>query len=206
MIMNLISLVMPADPAMVPAWVSGAIATMESEARRGPTSVVTCTIANGTGVITVGRSELLRLAESLLRTRVPSICILRGQVSGAGLLLAAACDIRLCSSDLELRVRNEAGDDGSCMALLPRLVGYARARSMFVRGGAIDAYRAIDLGLVDEVVPPDEVDEAMDAFRARLCDSVGDGLVDGKTFFGDVDDGPHFARLYAMRHALSAAR
>ena len=53
--------------------------------------------------------------------------------------------------------------------LLPRMIGYARAYELMVTGEVFGAERAHELGLVNEVVAPEELEATVDAWAARLA-------------------------------------
>jgi enoyl-CoA hydratase/carnithine racemase len=85
---------------------------------------------------------------------------------GAGLEVAAGCDLRVASTRAmfgmpEVKVGMPSVIEA---ALLPRLVGVGRTAELVLLGENIDAARALAIGLVEKVVPPDELDAAVDAW------------------------------------------
>src|SRR5690606_30258492 len=83
-----------------------------------------------------------------------------GPAVGAGCDLALMCDMRIAASTATfaesfVRLGLIPGDGGAW--LLPRAVGMARANQMAFTGAPIDAATALDWGLVNEVVEPDEL-------------------------------------------------
>jgi enoyl-CoA hydratase/carnithine racemase len=101
-----------------------------------------------------------RWAQRMAACTKPSIAALNGPAAGGGLAIAVTHDFRVCSSRASLK----AGFAGVGVApemgltwLLPRLVGWRAARDVLLRNRTIRAPEALELGLVDEVVAPDEV-------------------------------------------------
>ncbi len=95
---------------------------------------------------------------------VPVIARLQGWTLGAGLEVAASCDFRIASSSArfgmpEVRVGIPSVVEA---ALLPGLIGWGRTRRLLLTGETIDATTALDWGLVEEVVPPGELDAAVE--------------------------------------------
>lgn len=101
----------------------------------------------------------------------PTIAMLRGAVTGAGLGLAAACDLRIASSTAAFSTSfakvGLSGDFGVTY-FLTRIVGTARARELMYLGDRIDAAAALACGLVNRVVPDDELESATAALASRL--------------------------------------
>ena len=90
----------------------------------------------------------------------PVIAALNGHALGAGLELAMACDVRVCSASAKLgqpEINLGIIPGGGGTQRLPRLVGIGRASRMVLTGEAIDAPTALAWGLVDEVVEPAQV-------------------------------------------------
>jgi enoyl-CoA hydratase len=106
-----------------------------------------------------------RVFDALARLRQPTIAALNGYTFGGGLELALACDIRIAADGIELgspevKIGTVPGWGGT--QRLTRLIGVARAKQLVFTGGRIDAIRAEAWGLVNEVVPRDQL-----ASRAR---------------------------------------
>ena len=96
----------------------------------------------------------------------PVIGAINGDAAGAGCNFALACDLLIASEKarfIQVFVRRGLVVDMSGTFFLPRLIGLAKAKELAFSGEAIDAQRALDLGLVMKVVPEDELmDEAME--------------------------------------------
>ena len=95
---------------------------------------------------------------------IPVIARIDGYALGAGLELAAACDLRVASERSAFGMPEVAIGIPSVVeaALLPKLIGAGRARRLLYTGEPIDAATALDWGLVDSVAPADRLDEAVE--------------------------------------------
>jgi enoyl-CoA hydratase len=99
------------------------------------------------------------------------IAVLHGHALGAGLLVALACDLRICSTDAVLGLL--AARYGLFPAMgtfrLPRLIGLGPARRLILSGETVDPTEAHRLGLVDHVVPAQRFDEGVAQLVARYA-------------------------------------
>ena len=97
----------------------------------------------------------------------PTIVALPGAAAGAGLSIALACDIRIAaeSAFITTAFRNVglSGDYG-CSWFMTRLAGPAMAKELFLSSRRVSATECVSLGLVNRVVPFDEL-----ASQARAC-------------------------------------
>lgn len=109
------------------------------------------------------RQEIFSLMENL---QIPVIAAINGYALGGGLEIALACSIRVCSEKAqfgapEVKLGIIPGDGGT--QRLPRLVGLGRAMEMILTGDFIDAQEAYRIGLVNKVLPHEELmDGAME--------------------------------------------
>jgi 2-(1,2-epoxy-1,2-dihydrophenyl)acetyl-CoA isomerase len=103
---------------------------------------------------------------------VPTVAAIRGHAYGAGLQLALCCDVRLATTDARLgllEVRYGLVPDLGATAVLPRLVGPARAKWMMWSGEKIDGDAAAASGLIELVVAPEGFDEECDRIASLLA-------------------------------------
>ncbi len=112
--------------------------------------------------------HLLRNIEAL---PVPVIAALRGETTGAGLGLALAADIRIASSDAvfsfpEARI-GVPPIFGSSQRLY-KTVGVGRAKELLFTGRTVDAQEALQIGLVNKVVPVDALDEEAQRLAVQI--------------------------------------
>ncbi len=106
------------------------------------------------------RMEVSRILHELPK---PTIAMINGPAAGAGLALALACDLRIAGTSARLvtafvKVRFSGDFGGSYF--LTRLVGTARARELYFTGRPVAADEALTLGLVNRVVPDDQLHDA----------------------------------------------
>lgn len=100
------------------------------------------------------------------RLAKPVIAAVNGAAAGAGFSLALAADIRLAAPAARfnaafIRIGLSGGDCGSSY-FLPRVVGSGRAAEILMTGRFVDATEAADIGLVNRVVPAEQLlDEAI---------------------------------------------
>jgi len=96
---------------------------------------------------------------------VPVIARLNGWCIGAGLEIAAACDLRIAAEHAAFSMPEVRLGIPSVVeaALLPRLVGAGRARWLVMTGEPIGAREALAWGLVERVVPAASLDSAVNA-------------------------------------------
>ena len=95
---------------------------------------------------------------------------IQGYCLGGGLQIALACDLRIAAEDaiLGLPAVKECLIPGLGTYRLPRLIGMGRARELLLLGDTIDARRALEIGLVNAVVPRGELEAACLAMAERF--------------------------------------
>ncbi len=104
----------------------------------------------------------------------PVLASVNGVAAGAGCSLALACDLRIASekaSFLEAFVRVGLVLDSGATFFLPRLVGLGKAAEMAFLGDSVGAQDALKLGLVNRLVPHEELEQATKEMAARLAKS-----------------------------------
>jgi enoyl-CoA hydratase len=102
----------------------------------------------------------------------PLIVALHGYVLGSGIEIALCCDIRIASEDAQFGLP-EVGlgiiPAAGATQTLPRSVGRARALEMMLSGRRIDANEALDIGLVNQVVPKSELLPTADNLARQIA-------------------------------------
>lgn len=99
----------------------------------------------------------------------PVICRLNGVAAGAGCSLALACDMIIASEEatmIEIFVNIALVLDSGSSYFLPRTVGYHRAFELATKATKITAPEALQMGLINKVVPATELDAAVQAEAA----------------------------------------
>ena len=101
---------------------------------------------------------------------VPVVARMSGYCLGAGLEIAASCDLRVADTTAKFGMPEVQVGLPSVIeaALLPRLVGWGRTARLVYTGETIGAERAAEWGLVDSLVPEGKLDEAL----ARTVDMI----------------------------------
>ena len=102
----------------------------------------------------------------------PVIAAVNGMAAGGGCNLALACDIRI-ASDLarfgQVFTQRGVHPDWGGIYFLPRLVGYAKAAELIFSAEVIDAAKALEYGMVNKVVPHEELIVATDEMATRMA-------------------------------------
>jgi enoyl-CoA hydratase/carnithine racemase len=116
--------------------------------------------------------DIVRTFGSLRTNRVPVVALVNGVTVAGGLELLLACDFAYAAQsarigDGHLNYGQMGG--GGALSLLPRAIGPARARELLFSAELLDADKALDWGLVNRVVPDDELREAGLAFARQLA-------------------------------------
>ena len=113
-----------------------------------------------------------RVIDRLERVSKPAIAMIRGACVGAGLAIAAACDFRFCSPDLRLGAPI-ARTLGNCLSMnnyarVLDIAGPARAKELIMLARLLSAEDALRLGLVNEVVPGDQLESRVREVAGEL--------------------------------------
>ncbi len=120
--------------------------------------------------------ELLRFLETLPK---PSIAAVNGYALGGGSEIAMACDVRFAAENAlfgqpEITLGIIPGWGGT--QRLARLVGLGRAKEIIMGGAPLDAKRAYEIGLVNRVVPADQLQAEARKFALKLAGLPGFAL------------------------------
>jgi enoyl-CoA hydratase/carnithine racemase len=114
----------------------------------------------------------LHLACAAIRKMpVPVIARIDGYCLGGGIEVAVSCDLRVASTTSTFGMPEVRLGIPSVIeaALMTRLIGPGKTRQLVYTGESIPAEEAADYGLVDKVVPPDTLDEAVDAWARSIA-------------------------------------
>jgi 2-(1,2-epoxy-1,2-dihydrophenyl)acetyl-CoA isomerase len=112
------------------------------------------------------------LIQGLRDLEKPVIAAVNGVAAGAGLSLALACDLRIASekaSFIEVFVNVGLVPDSASTFFLPRLVGLGKAMELCFTGDKVPAADALAMGLVNKVVPADDLMKATQELAGRLA-------------------------------------
>lgn len=119
-----------------------------------------------------GEPNLVALALAVRNATVPTIAAVNGVAAGAGFSLIMACDMRIASEKARFSMafvkRGLVPDTGGTY-FLPRLIGPGRACELILTGDIIDAREADRIGLVNRVVPKEELMPAARELASRVA-------------------------------------
>ena len=123
-----------------------------------------------------GRPDRLRQQEEISRLLYempkPTISAINGVAAGAGVSVSLAADIRIASEQARFLTAfakvGYSGDFGGTW-LLQRLVGPGRAKELYLLGDAVDAQKALALGMVTKVVPHESLMQETMAMARQLA-------------------------------------
>lgn len=107
--------------------------------------------------------KIHRVCKAIRELPVPVVAQLHGAVIGAGLEIAAACDLRIAAEGTKFAMPEVRLGIPSVVeaALLPRLMGSGRAAWLVLTGEAIDARRALEWGLIEEIGDGDRLVQSL---------------------------------------------
>src|SRR6201991_1921472 len=123
-------------------------------------------------------SRLRDLCEAVRHFPAPVIARMPGWCLGGGLEVAAACDFRIAAHDANFGMPEVRVGIPSVIhaALLPRLIGWGRARWLVMTAENIDAPTALAWGLVDVVAPEGGLDAAVEHTVEALLQGAPEAL------------------------------
>ena len=158
--------------------------------------------ARGTGGMPV--EELQNMIRDVPK---PVIAKTRGYVIGGGNVLATICDMTLAGESAifgQVGPKMGSVDPGFGTAYLTRIVGEKKAREIWYMCRQYSAAEALEMGLVNKVVPDDELDAEVDAWCAELTQRSPTAIAIAKrSFNADSDNikgigglGMHALKLY----------
>jgi enoyl-CoA hydratase len=163
-------------------------------------------------------TRIHKCCDALRKLDVPVVARLHGAAIGAGLELAAACDLRIAAHGTRFAMPEVRLGIPSVVeaALLPRLIGAGRAARLVLTGDAIDAQTALDWGLVEELAAPEALDARVGALLESLAAAERDALAAQKRLLQLWQEAPlaesvtlsiaRFARAYASDKPNSRMR
>ena len=99
----------------------------------------------------------------------PTIAAIRGYCFGGGALLAIHCDIRIGGEDARLKFHGASYGRAPGGAVLPRIVGAAKAKELLFTGDEVSSSEALRIGLLNQVVAADKVVDTAVGMAARIA-------------------------------------
>jgi enoyl-CoA hydratase/carnithine racemase len=137
----------------------------------------------------------------------PTIARIQGFAFGAGMEMAASCDLRVASEDAVFGMPEVKLGIPSVIeaALLPMLVGWGRAREILLLGETFDAGHALEWKFVERVTPRDRLDEAVGAWARQALTAAPAAARAQKALIRSWEDLPLRAAIAAGIDAFAAA-
>ncbi len=133
---------------------------------------------------------LMRVSQLLHEMPQVTVAAIDGACGGAGVSLACACDLRYCSDRARFAsgfvTAGVSGDFGGTWTL-PRIVGPAKARELYLLGDRFGAQEALAMGLVSAVFPADGFADAVGEVATRLAARAPLALRAAKANLNDAD-------------------
>jgi 2-(1,2-epoxy-1,2-dihydrophenyl)acetyl-CoA isomerase len=113
-----------------------------------------------------------QVMESMQDCEKPIIAAVNGTAAGGGIMLVLASDLVIAAENarlIQVFVRRGLVPDGGTAYLLPRLVGLHKAKELIFFGDDLPAADAERIGIVNKVVPPDQLQAAAKEWAERLA-------------------------------------
>jgi enoyl-CoA hydratase/carnithine racemase len=125
---------------------------------------------------TSAKSFIARLHEACTALRnlpVPVIARISGYCLGAGLEVAASCDLRVAADHSVFGMPEVKVGVPSVIeaAILPRLIGWGKAAELIYTGETISAAEAVACGLIERSVPGKQLDETVDRWTSAILEA-----------------------------------
>ena len=140
----------------------------------------------------IGRLNVLDLQVQIRRLPKPVIAMVAGYAIGGGHILHLVCDLTIAADNArfgQTGPRVGSFDGGYGAGLLARTVGLKKAREIWYLCEQYDAHQALDMGLVNKVVPLERLEEETVAWSRRILQHSPLSLRMLKAGFNAADDG-----------------
>ncbi|MET0390679.1 MAG: enoyl-CoA hydratase/isomerase family protein [Polyangiales bacterium] len=144
------------------------------------------------------------VARKLHRYPKPTVAAVNGPAAGGGANLALACDIRVGSTSCNFTqsfMKIGLGPDWGGSYVLPRIVGEDRAKELLLTARTVDAQEALGLGLLHQLVEPDQLHNAATKVAQQLADSSPTAVAAAKGAIAGAPDTDLEAALEYERSA-----
>jgi naphthoate synthase len=148
----------------------------------------------------VGRLHVLEVQRLIRFMPKPVVCVVPGWAVGGGHSLHVVCDMTLASERATFKQTDAdvaSFDAGFGSAYLARQVGQKRAREIFFLGRDYDAREAAEMGMVNEVVPHDELEEVAIEWADAITRKSPMAIRMLKYAFNMADDGMVGQQVFA---------
>ena len=145
---------------------------------------------------------------SIFRCPRPVIAKVRGYALAGGCGIASACDLIIADTSATFGYTEvKFGFVPALVSpLLVRRVGESRARDLLLTARFVDAHEAKEMGLVNHVTQPDQLDDKVAEFADLLCKNTPSSLRSTKEMFEQISDLPLEAALDFAKELNAATR
>jgi 2-(1,2-epoxy-1,2-dihydrophenyl)acetyl-CoA isomerase len=150
--------------------------------------------------------ELHHAIVALREAAKPVLASVHGAVAGAGVSLLAAADLAIAAADTKFTLaysKIATSPDGGSTYFLPRIVGTRKALELMMLSDNFDANKALELGLVNWVVPAAELAAATEKIANRLANGPTIAYGETKALVNRTFERPLTAQLEAEAHAFA---
>ena len=144
------------------------------------------------------RTGFQQLMERMQDCQKPIIVALNGTAAGGGALLTLAADLVIAAETakiVDVFAKQALIPDGGFLYLLPRIVGTHKAAQIVFLGDTITATEAAELGIVNRVVPADQLHAAAEEWATRIAAKPTKVLGWAKKLLHDATEIPRTATL-----------
>jgi 2-(1,2-epoxy-1,2-dihydrophenyl)acetyl-CoA isomerase len=144
--------------------------------------------------------------ELLQRSNVITICKIRGACAGIGMSFAIGCDLTIASDDAYFTTAYKViglTPDGGQSFFLPRLVGVKKAMELTLLSERITAAEAMQLGLLNRMVPKADLDAATDKLASQIVRSSPESMRGIKRLINTSMQSSFSEQLEAERESFS---
>ncbi len=142
----------------------------------------------------------------LQRMDAPMVVAVQGFCAGGSAAFAAGCDVVVCADNARWAAAYTGigySTDASATVMFSRRMGLARARNFLLRNLMLDAAAALAAGLVDEVVPADQLLEQAEAIAAKFAAGPTKAYGEVRRLLLSVQDQPLETQLELESQALA---
>jgi naphthoate synthase len=148
-----------------------------------------------------GRLHILEVQRKIRHIPKPVVCVVPGWAVGGGHSLHVVCDLTLASAEHAKFLQTDPDvasfDSGFGSAYLARQIGQKKAREVFFLGKTYDAAEAADMGMVNEAVPHEELEETALEWADRITSKSPMAMRMLKYGFNMADDGMVGQQVFA---------
>ncbi|MBM4192640.1 MAG: enoyl-CoA hydratase [Gammaproteobacteria bacterium] len=136
------------------------------------------------------------------RLPIPTLAVIRGACTGGGCGLALACDMRLATPDAFFAIPPAKLGLAYSLADTKRLydlIGPSRTKEILFTGRRVSAEEAHALGMVNEIVPADSLDDRASTLAREIAGNAGNSVRAAKAIVNMIADGVHGETLESRR-------